>query len=57
MLLKITGSIKRVWSSLFMEDEKLFFMILNIDNAKNTMEIKKITAFVLLKHYQIRGAI
>jgi hypothetical protein len=32
-------------------------MILNIDNAKNTMEIKKITAFVLLKNYQIRGAI
>jgi hypothetical protein len=57
MLLKITGSIKRVWSSLFMEDEKLFFMILNIDNAKNTMEIKKITAFVLLKNYQTCSAI
>jgi hypothetical protein len=32
-------------------------MILKIDNAKNTMEIKKITALVLLKNYQTSSAI
>jgi uncharacterized protein YfeS len=49
MLLKITGSIKdfvKVFGLAYLSrTKKLIFMISKIDNAKNTMEIKKITAF------------
>jgi uncharacterized protein YfeS len=48
MLLKITGSIKdfvKVFGLAYLSrTKKLIFMISKIDNAKNTMEIKKITA-------------
>jgi hypothetical protein len=51
MLLKITGSIrdsvKVLGLAYLSRKKKLIFMKSKIDNAKNTTEIKKITAFFL----------
>jgi uncharacterized protein YfeS len=49
MLLKITGSmrdsVKKLGLAYLSRKKKLIFMKSKIDKAKNTMEIKKITAF------------
>ena len=51
MLLKITGSIrdsvKVLGLAYLSRTKKLIFMKSKIDNAKNTMEIKKSAAFFL----------